>query len=54
MTGRTLYRKSVKNLSSGVQNLDITNTDFEVLQSGVYILSIRGDQFNYSKKLLIK
>jgi len=54
MTGRVIYRKSVKNLSSGVQNLDLTYFDLESPHSGVYILTIRGEEFSYSKKLLIK
>jgi hypothetical protein len=54
MTGRIIYRRSVKNLSSGVHNLDLNYTDLENPHSGVYILSIRGEEFSYSKKLLIK
>jgi hypothetical protein len=54
ITGRIIYRRDVKNLSSGAQNLALNYTDFEIPQSGVYILNIRGDEFSYSKKLLIK
>jgi hypothetical protein len=54
ITGRIIYRRDVKNLSSGTQNLDLNYTDMEIPQSGVYILNIQGDEFSYSKKLLIK
>ena len=54
VTGRIIYRRDVKNLSSGAQNLDLNYTDFEIPKSGVYILNIWGDEFSYSKKLLIK
>ncbi|MDO9257789.1 MAG: dockerin type I domain-containing protein [Bacteroidales bacterium] len=54
MTGRIIYSRSVKNLSSGVQNFDLNYADLENLHDGVYILSIRGEEFSYSKKLLIK
>ena len=54
MTGRIVYSRSFKYLSSGVQNLDLNYADFKNLHSSVYILSIRGEEFSYSKKLLIK
>jgi hypothetical protein len=54
VTGRIIYRKSVKNLSSGVQKLDLGYSDLENPHSGVYILTLKGEDFSYSKKLLIK
>jgi hypothetical protein len=54
ITGRIIYKKAVKNLSSGIQNLDLNYIDLDNPHNGVYFLSIRGDDFSYSKKLLIK
>jgi parallel beta-helix repeat protein len=54
LTGRIVYKKSVKNVSSGVQNFDLNYADFKNPQRGIYILNLRADDFSYSKKLLIK
>jgi hypothetical protein len=54
VTGRIIYRKSVNNLSSGVQKLDLGLTDLENPHGGVYVLTLKGEEFSYSKKLLIK
>jgi hypothetical protein len=54
ITGRIIYKRAFKNLSSGVQHLDLNYIDLENPHSGIYILSIRGDEFSYSEKLLIK
>jgi hypothetical protein len=54
IVGRIIYDRTLKNLNSGVQNLDLNYVDLENPHSGIYILSIQGDLFNYSKKLLIK
>ena len=54
VTGRIIYKRSVKNPGLGVQNIDLSYFDLESPHSGVYILTIKGQEFNYSKKLLIK
>lgn len=54
VTGRIIYRKSLKNLGSGVQKLDLGHTDLQNPRDGVYVLTIKGEEFSYSKKLLIK
>ncbi|MDP2336786.1 MAG: dockerin type I domain-containing protein, partial [Bacteroidota bacterium] len=54
LTGRILYKKDVKNLSSGPQYFDLFYADFENPRRGIYILNLRTDDFSYSKKLLIK
>jgi hypothetical protein len=54
LTGRIVYKRSVKNVNSGVQNFDLYYADFKNPQRGVYILNLRADDFSYSKKLLIK
>jgi len=54
LTGRIVYKRSVKNVNSGVQNFDLNYADFKNPQRGIYILNLRADDFSYSKKLLIK
>jgi hypothetical protein len=54
ITGRIIYKKDVKNLSSGPQYFDLYYADFENLRRGIYILNLKADDFSYSKKLLIK
>lgn len=54
LTGRTLYRQTVKNLSTGLQNIDLLYTDFDRPGKGIYILNLWAEEFSYSKKLLIK
>lgn len=52
--GRLIYRKTISNMSSGSQKLDFLFSEFENLTRGIYILNLNADDFNYSKKLLIK
>jgi hypothetical protein len=54
ITGRVIYRRIHKDMSSGNHNIDLTYSEFENPIAGVYVLSIRGDEINFSKKLLIK
>jgi len=54
LTGRILYKKAVKNLSSGPQNFDFFYSEFDNPARGIYILNLHTDDFSYSKKLLIK
>jgi hypothetical protein len=54
ITGRILYKRTVKNLSSGLQYLDLLYTDFDRPNTGIYILNLKADDFSYTKKLLIK
>ncbi len=54
MTGRILYKRTVNNLSAGLQYIDLRYTDFDRPGKGVYILNLRAEEFSYSKKLLIK
>jgi hypothetical protein len=54
ITGRILYKRTVKNLSSGLQYFDMPYTDFNQPKRGIYILNLRADDFSYTKKLLIK
>ena len=54
LTGRVLYKQTVKNLGSGLQYFDLLYTDFDRPNRGIYILNLRTDDFSYSKKLLIK
>jgi hypothetical protein len=54
VTGRVLYKRTVNNLSSGLQYFDLPFADFNQPQRGVYILNLRADDFSYTKKLLIK
>jgi len=54
LTGRILYKRNVKNLSSGLQYFDLLYSDFDRPNKGIYILNLRTDDFSYSKKLLIK
>ena len=54
LTGRTLYKRDVRNLSSGLQYFDLPFSDFLNPNRGIYILNLKADDFSYSKKLLIK
>ena len=54
LTGRILYKKTVTNLGSGLQNFDFYYADFENPKRGIYILNMRADDFSYSKKFLVK
>lgn len=54
LTGRTLYKKNVSNLSSGMQYFDLPFADFINPNRGIYILNLKADDFSISKKLLIK
>ncbi|HCY41540.1 MAG TPA: hypothetical protein DHV48_09320 [Prolixibacteraceae bacterium] len=54
LTGRILYKQSLKNLSSGLQQIDLYYSDFDRPGKGIYILNLRAEKFSYSKKLLIK
>lgn len=54
LAGRTLYKQTLKNLSSGLQQIDLLYTDFDRPGKGIYILNLRAEEFSYSKKLLIK
>ena len=54
LAGRTLYKQTLKNLSSGLQQIDLLYTDFDRPGKGIYILNLRTEEFSYSKKLLIK
>lgn len=54
LTGRILFKRTVNNLSSGLQYFDLLYTDFDRPNRGIYILNLRTDDFSYSKKLLIK
>jgi hypothetical protein len=54
LAGRTLYKRTIKNLSSGLQYFDLLYTDFGRPNRGIYILNLRADDFSHSKKLLIK
>jgi hypothetical protein len=54
LTGRTLYKRDVRNLSSGLQYFDLPFSDFVNPNRGIYILNLKADDFSFSKKLLIK
>ena len=54
VTGRTLYKKSVKNLNQGMQYIDMSYSDFEKPGKGICILNLKAGDFSLSKKLLIK
>ncbi|MFY9154125.1 MAG: dockerin type I repeat-containing protein [Prolixibacteraceae bacterium] len=54
LTGRTLYKRNVSNLSSGMQYFDLPFADFLNPNRGIYILNLKADDFSISKKLLIK
>jgi hypothetical protein len=54
LTGRTVYQRTLKNLSSGIQNVDLLYSDFNRPSKGIYILNLWAEEFSYSKKLLIK
>jgi len=54
LTGRTLYRKTFKNLNQGMQYIDMSFSDFENQGRGICILNLKAGDFSLSKKLLIK
>ena len=54
LTGRTLFRKTFKNLNQGMQYIDMPYSDFENQGIGVCILNLKAGDFSLSKKLLIK
>jgi hypothetical protein len=54
MAGRTLYRKTIKNLNQGIQNIDMSYSDFDKPGKGICILNLKAGDFSLSKKLLIK
>lgn len=54
MAGRTIYKRTLNNLSSGQQSITLPYADFNKPGRGIYILNLRTDDFSYSKKLLIK
>ena len=54
MAGRTLYRKMVKNLVSGMQYIDLSYSEFDKPGRGICILHLNAGNFSYSKKVLIK
>jgi hypothetical protein len=54
VTGRTLYRKTMKNLNQGMQYIDMSYSDFENPGRGICILNLKAGDFSLSKKLLIK
>lgn len=54
VAGRTLYRKTVKNLNQGMQYIDMSYSDFEKPGKGICILNLKAGDFSLSKKLLIK
>ena len=54
VTGRTLYKKTVKNLNQGMQYIDMSYSDFEKPGKGICILNLKAGDFSLSKKLLIK
>ena len=54
LTGRTVYNRTVRNLNSGIQNIDLLYADFTNQTKGIYILNLKAEEFSYSKKLLIK
>jgi len=54
LTGRILYKKTLSNLSSGLQYFDLPFADFLNPNRGIYILNLKADEFSFSKKLLIK
>jgi len=54
LTGRTLYRRTLKNLGQGMQYIDMPYSDFENPGRGICILNLKAGDFSLSKKLLIK
>lgn len=54
VAGRTLYRKTVKNLNQGMQYIEMSYSDFEKPGKGICILNLKAGDFSLSKKLLIK
>ena len=54
LTGRTLFKSTVRNMSQGMQYIDLSYSDFENPGRGICILNLRTDSFSFSKKLLIK
>ncbi len=54
LTGRILYLKTIKDMNSGPQYIDLPYIDINIPQRGIYILNLRTEDFSYSKKLLIK
>ena len=54
LTGRTLYRRTLKNLNQGMQYIDMSYSDFENPGRGICILNLKAGDFSLSKKLLIK
>ncbi len=54
VTGRILYRKTMKNLTQGMQYIDMSYSDFENPGRGICILNLKAGDFSLSKKLLIK
>ena len=54
LTGREIYKRNVRNLSSGLQYFDLPFADFLNPHRGIYILNLKTEDFSYSKKLLIK
>lgn len=54
LTGRTLFRKTFKNLNQGMQYIDMPYSDFDNPGRGICILNLKAGDFSLSKKLLIK
>ena len=54
VAGRLLYRNTFKNLSTGIQYIDMSYSDFEKPGRGICILQMKAGEFSISKKLLIK
>ena len=54
MAGRILYKATLKNLSAGMQYIDMQYSDFERLGKGICIINLNAKEFSLSKKLLIK
>ena len=54
MVGKTLYIRSLSIAGQGLQSFDLPISDVSVPLKGIYILYLKADDFNYSKKLLIK
>ena len=54
MAGRTLHRKTVKNMVPGMQYIDLSYSEFDKPGKGICILHLNAGNFSYSKKVLIK
>jgi hypothetical protein len=52
--GRVIYSRTIANMGSDKQQIDLLNSETGYLKPGVYILNFNAGDFVCSKKLLIK